>query len=303
MAYLIAKDVRSIEDRFYELLVDAPGTKEDKQDFFLSRMNVRVPKTTYEVMWERLVDYLQRGGAGEAVFDYVLYAADPRLKELLVQASQGRKVRLHESEKAVVWDIFWENGNLRRIGEHLVGYILQTGWLQQPVRKPRTVMDMRSPYLPTPANLGLPDAFGPPMPVRQFPYDVALSYASEQRRYVRRVYNRLRKLGIETFYDEGEVVRLWGKNLESYLESVFYKMARVCVVFVSKDYVNKPWPLLEAQSALARAVQEKGEYVLPVRFDDSELPGLLPDIKYLWAKDYTPEQLADIIWKKLDEMR
>ncbi len=84
MANLTAKDVRSIEDRFYELLVDAPGTKEDKQGFFLSRMKVRVPKTNYKFMWERLVDYLRgRGGAGEAVFDYVLDTADERLKRLL----------------------------------------------------------------------------------------------------------------------------------------------------------------------------------------------------------------------------
>ncbi len=61
--------------------------------------------------------------------------------------------------------------------------------------------------------------------------------------------------------------------------------------------------LFEAQSALARAVQEKGEYVLPVRFDDSELPGLLPTIKYLWAKDYTPDQLAEIMRSKLEELK
>jgi hypothetical protein len=303
MAYLTAKDVRSIEDRFYELLIDAPGTKEDKQDFFLSGVKVRVPKTNYELMWERLVECLRgRARAGEAVFDYVLHAADTRLKELLVQASQDRKVRLHENDKAVVWDIFWGNGNLRRIGEHLVGYILQTGWLQQPVGKPRGKTVTSRPYLPIPTGLGLRDAFELPASIRRFPYDVALSYASEQRWYVRRVYNRLRELGIKTFYDEGEVVSLWGKNLESYLESVFYKMARVCLVFVSKDYVNKPWPLHEAQSALARAVQEKAEYVLPIRFDDSELPGLLPDMKYLRAKDHTPEQLADILRMKLEDM-
>ena len=79
-------------------------------------------------------------------------------------------------------------------------------------------------------------------------------------------------------------------------------MARVCVVFVSKYYVNKPWPMFEAESALARAVQERGEYVLPVRFDNSELPGLLPTIKYVWSKDYTPEQLAEILRMKLKDL-
>ncbi len=295
MAYLAAKDVRSIEYRFYELLYDAPGTKEDKQAFFQLGLKILVPKTNYEVMWERLVDHLGPGGAAEAVFDYVLAIADERLKRLLVKASGQARVRLLENEQAVVRVIFWENGSLRRIGQHLVGYLWDTGKLSELTgRKVAMGADVPSAQ---------PEyALQPTPPVRQFPYDVALSYASEQREYVSRVYDRLVQLGVRTFYDEGEVVRLWGKNLEPYLEKVFYKMARVCVVFVSRDYVSKPWPLHEAKSALARAVQEKGEYVLPVRFDASELPGLLPDIKYLWAKDYTPERLAETLVMKLKDL-
>ncbi len=295
MAYLAAKDVRNIEYRFYELLYDAPGSKEDKQDFFQRKLKILVPKTNYEVMWERLMDHLGKGSAGEAVFDYVLDTADERLKRLLAKASEGQRVRLLENEKEVMRDIFWENGKLRRIGQHLVGYLSDTGKLGELTGR-KVVMGADFP--PSQPEYALQ----PLSPVRQFPYDVALSYASEQRKYVRRVYNRLLQLGVGTFYDEGEVVRLWGKNLEPYLEKVFYKMARVCVVFVSRDYVSKPWPLHEAKSALARAVQEKGEYVLPVRFDDSELPGLLHDIKYLWAKDYTPERLAEILVMKLKDL-
>ncbi len=297
MAYLAAKDVRSIEDRFYELLYDASGTKEDKQAFFKRRMKVFIPKTNYEVMWERLVELLGRGGAGEAIFDYVLYAADSHLQRLLAQASMGQRVRFRVNESPVVWDIFWENGKLRRIGRHLVGYMAATGWPKEP-RAGKEVTTR--PGIPFPQGLGVKDAF--PQPERQFPYDIALSYASEQRKYVRRVYKALLRLGVETFYDEGEVVRLWGKDLEAYLDRVFRKMARACAVFISIDYVRKTWTRFEAQSALARAVQEKGEYVLPVRFDNSDLPGLLPTIKYLWAKDYTPEQLAELINMKLEEL-
>ncbi len=299
MAHLAAKDVGRIENRFIELLTHAPGTKTNKQTFFQRRMKVTVAKTNYEVMWDRLVDHFNRAGAGEAVFDYILSTADDHLRRSLVKASTGKCVELRRNERAVVPDLFWENGKPRRIGQHLLEYILQTGWLQQPVGKSRVVMNTTSPYGSIPSGLGLRDAFQPPTPARQFPYDIALSYASEQRRYVRRVYKKLIQLGVQTFYDEGEVVNLWGKDLEAYLERVFRKMARACVVFVSKHYVSKPWPRFEAQGALARAVQERGEYILPVRFDDSELPGLLPTIKYVWAKDYTPEQLAEILRMKL----
>ena len=41
------------------------------------------------------------------------------------------------------------------------------------------------------------------------------------------------------------------------------------VVFISKAYVEKTWPRHERRAALSRMIQEQGEYVLPVRFDDT----------------------------------
>ena len=50
---------------------------------------------------------------------------------------------------------------------------------------------------------------------------------------------------------------------------------------------------------LSRAIQESKEYVLPVRFDDTEVPGLIGDVAYLNAKSYSPAELAAIIAEKL----
>lgn len=281
MTFLLAKDVRGVEDSFYDLLRYAPGTKEDKQAFFSARMKILVPKTNYEVMWDRLVERLERAGAGEALFDYVLENAYPRLRELLEEAVQGHAVDISEADRWVVWVLFWSNGNPRRIGEHLVGYMIATGftWRRRPPRE--RAVGRRS---------------------EEFEYDVALSFAGEQRTYVARVAEALRQMDVKVFYDEFETVDLWGKDLQAHLDKVYRKMARVCIVFVSEDYVRRPWPLFEAQSALARAVEEKGEYVLPVRFDASELPGLRPTTGYLDANRYTPEQLAEIIKAKLERL-
>jgi len=49
------------------------------------------------------------------------------------------------------------------------------------------------------------------------------------------------------------------------------------VVFVSAEYAARDWTRLERRAALARAVRERREYVLPARFDDTPLPGLLSD--------------------------
>jgi hypothetical protein len=45
-----------------------------------------------------------------------------------------------------------------------------------------------------------------------FSYDVALSFAGEQRAYVQKVAAALRRRGIRPFYDDYEKVELWGKD-------------------------------------------------------------------------------------------
>ena len=50
-----------------------------------------------------------------------------------------------------------------------------------------------------------------------FIYDVALSFAGEDRKYVEEVASFLKKNKIAVFYDYFEEENLWGKNLISYL--------------------------------------------------------------------------------------
>lgn len=44
----------------------------------------------------------------------------------------------------------------------------------------------------------------------------------------------------------------------------------------------------------------KKVYVLPVKFDDTELVEIPPSIGYLNAYDYTPKELSEIILKKIN---
>ena len=60
------------------------------------------------------------------------------------------------------------------------------------------------------------------------------------------------------------------------------------VVFISADYAERDWTRLERRAAFSRAVREAGMYVLPARFDDSELPGLLPDVVAIDLRGYNP---------------
>ena len=131
-------------------------------------------------------------------------------------------------------------------------------------------------------------------------YDVALSFAGEQRAYVEGVDRELKNKDIIAFYDraEEEIVRLWGGSLIEDLHEVYENMAHYVVMFISKEYVEKAWTTHERRSALSGAIQGKTR-VLPVRFDDTAVPGLPSDIAYLQTSDYTPAELARLVAKKL----
>jgi hypothetical protein len=136
-------------------------------------------------------------------------------------------------------------------------------------------------------------------PERTYEFDVALSYAGEDRSYVYEVANHLRSNGVRVFYDEFYTAALWGQDLYVYLDNVYREQARFTVAFISQSYVSKPWPSHERQSAQARALNELGPYFLPVRFDDSVLPGLRPTVAYIDASRVTADQLGRLIIDKL----
>ncbi len=135
-----------------------------------------------------------------------------------------------------------------------------------------------------------------------YDYEVALSYASEDRAYVGQVAEALKEHGTRIFYDQYEEANMWGKDLSAHLDDVFRKQARYCVIFISRHYAEKEWTIHERRSAFARAIKDHGDYVLPARFDDTELPGLQPLIHYMDLRDKTPEELADLIREKLSRL-
>ena len=96
------------------------------------------------------------------------------------------------------------------------------------------------------------------MPSRH--YDVALSFAGENRPYVEQVATGLKTAGVEVFYDDFEKATLWGKNLVEHLAEIYQKNSRYVVMFISEHYVRKVWPKHERQHAQAGARRERGRH-------------------------------------------
>lgn len=133
-------------------------------------------------------------------------------------------------------------------------------------------------------------------------YDVAFSFAGEQRDYVEKVYKMLHnEYGLKIFYDNDEEnqTNLWGTDLVEKFEEIYGKLSKYCIIFISKEYNEKVWTNFEKRTALSKEIKEKKEYILPARFDDTEIPGIRDTISYIDLSNKSPEEFCNIILKKL----
>jgi hypothetical protein len=106
----------------------------------------------------------------------------------------------------------------------------------------------------------------------------------------RELAKQIQTAGYSVFYDEFE--ELWGQDLSVKLHDVYGKQSRFCVILVSKHYLKKPWTNMERKAVLARAMQQDAAYLLPIRLDDSELPGLASVTAY---KDLRQQPMEKIL--------
>lgn len=132
-----------------------------------------------------------------------------------------------------------------------------------------------------------------------FDFDAAVSFAGTNRKEALELATKIRDAGFSVFYDDFYPEDLWGKDLTVFFDEIFRKRSRYCVIFVSKEYLARPWTIHERRSAMARAIEERGnDYILPIRVDDAELPGLQPTIGYMPISKGV-ENITETLLKKL----
>lgn len=129
-------------------------------------------------------------------------------------------------------------------------------------------------------------------------FEVALSFAGQDRAFVEEVASVLRAHRVKVFYDRFREASLWGEDLYQMLTAI-YSAADFTVVFISKHYAVNRWPKHELAAAQARAFQESQRSILPARFDATELPGMLPTMGYVDLTRFTPNAFAHLILDKL----
>ena len=132
-------------------------------------------------------------------------------------------------------------------------------------------------------------------------FDIALSFPGEHRDFVKNVADILAtKLDRErVFYDAYYEAELARPNLDTYLAEIYHNQAELVVVFLCAEYEQKEWCGLEWRAVRDLLKQKKTAEIMPVRLDDTHIPGLFSIDGYINAKDHEPVELANLIVQRL----
>lgn len=134
-----------------------------------------------------------------------------------------------------------------------------------------------------------------------YSYDVAISFAGENRKFAEAIATGLKEAGVNVFYDDFYASDLWGEDLSVSLRKIYHEASRFCIMVISAPYVEKMWTNFERQQAIERLIKQKGQsYILPVRLDGykNEVPGLSGMIGFLSVDSSQPDRVIDAFLKK-----
>ncbi|MDD2734812.1 MAG: TIR domain-containing protein [Desulfuromonadaceae bacterium] len=115
------------------------------------------------------------------------------------------------------------------------------------------------------------------------PPTVFLSYSHEDKKIVTEVAEYLRAAGINVWLDLSEI--RWGDSLRERIDRGL-DSADFLAFFMSSSSLGKPWPRAELNAIISRQLQaDRGAMVLPILLEDTEIPPILRDIRYIDLRD------------------
>ncbi len=131
--------------------------------------------------------------------------------------------------------------------------------------------------------------------VHQKNFDVAISFAGENRELAREVAERLSELDVAVFFDENFEAAYLGKRLGDEFEQVFSTGSRFVLCLLDKYHREKVWPSFERDIFLPRL---KAHEVIPLYLDSTVFPGIPSDV---YGIKFQYELLAEEWRTRVDE--
>lgn len=136
-----------------------------------------------------------------------------------------------------------------------------------------------------------------------FEYDVALSFASANKSTAEKLGDLCTANDITVFLDEYTGAEPWGENVVDHLVNLSARKARCCVLLISQHYPLKRWTEAEQTSVQERALRDPNEYIILLRLDDVDVPGLTTAISYTDIDEHSVEHVVGLLKDKLTQLR
>lgn len=135
-----------------------------------------------------------------------------------------------------------------------------------------------------------------------FDYDVALSFAGENRDYAEKLATKLREKGVQVFYDNWNIASLWGENLYTFLGKTYRDNSLFCVTIISKVYCEKKWTKHELEFIQERELQ--GEvYWLPLFIENVNMPELSGTKGKVCAWEFSIDEIVEFLCEKIKKKK
>jgi hypothetical protein len=126
-----------------------------------------------------------------------------------------------------------------------------------------------------------------------FAYDVFLSYSNKDKAFVRSLANRLRGDGIRIWFDEWEIRP--GDSVPAKIEEGL-NQSRVLVLCMSANTFDSDWAQLESGTFRFHDPLNKQRRFIPLRFDDTPIPGSLAQFRYIdWRPNNREQEYPKLI--------
>ena len=102
-------------------------------------------------------------------------------------------------------------------------------------------------------------------------YDLAISFATENRMIAKEIALALRSNEYKIFYDEFEMHMLWGEDLSIQLPCR-YNNATYCLILLSKYYLNKMWTNIELKIIISKYIRDIcSDNIILINLDGSSI--------------------------------
>lgn len=135
---------------------------------------------------------------------------------------------------------------------------------------------------------------------KSYEFDVAISFAGENRELAKRFADKIEIFDVSVFYDELYESNLLGKALTKQFTRIFNDQSRFVLCLLDSNHKEKIWPTFERETFRPRLSEEA---IIPVYLDDTVFLGIPADIYgFDMKKSKTEDDIDNAVVKLVERI-